>query len=52
MLQRGKNRGLTSSVHAVSTLLLGPETNGGAETDDSRLALLLLRLSDRVVNSL
>ena len=36
----------------VGTLLLGTETDGGLEADDSRLVLLLLRLNDGVVDRL
>ena len=42
----------TSTVDTVGTLLLGAVTNGGAETDESRLALLLLRLKNGVVDAL
>ena len=41
---------LTSTVHAVRALLLGAVANRRTETDQGRLALLLLRLGDSVVD--
>jgi hypothetical protein len=38
-------------VDAVSALLLGAEPDGGAETDDGRLVLLLTTLSDGIVDT-
>lgn len=43
---------LTSAVNTVSSLQLRAKTDGGPETNDGGLALLLARLRDGVVDAL
>ena len=43
---------LTGAVDTVSALLLRTETNGGLQANDGGLRLLLLGLSNRVVDGL
>ena len=43
-------QGLTGTMHSVSSLLFGSETDGGPEADDGGPLGLFLRLSNGVVN--